>query len=149
MEAEAEAEYADEEAPVEEEHVECPDMPSSAKVDLLSDYVDVYRQAIESLDSQIETAQVDFEIISEEKRLREEQEAAAAAQKAKENEYEDMVFAVNEAKAEMDNLTADVNTLQAEHDACLADPEFNSEDTNNETEHNAHCEEIRLELVAA
>ena len=43
---------------------------------LLMDYVDVYEQAIEGLKSQLDLAQEEFEIISEEKRLREEEEAA-------------------------------------------------------------------------
>jgi len=50
---------------------------------LLTDYVSVYEQAIAGLDAQMVTAKVEFDIISEEKRLREEQAEAEAATKAK------------------------------------------------------------------
>jgi predicted nucleic acid-binding Zn-ribbon protein len=78
----------------------------------LSDYVSVYQQAIDGLKDQLEIAQEEFEIISEEKRLREEEEAAQAAQKAKENEYGDMKIAVDEAKADIktaEDAFAEVN----------------------------------------
>jgi hypothetical protein len=65
---------------------------------LLRDYVDVYQQAIDGLQIQIDDAKINFELISEEKRLKEEQAEAEAAKKAKENEYEDTRIAVNEAK---------------------------------------------------
>lgn len=79
---------------------------------MLSDYVSVYQQAIDGLKDQLEIAQEEFEIISEEKRLREEEEAAQAAQKAKENEYGDMKIAVDEAKADIktaEDAFAEVN----------------------------------------
>jgi len=77
----------------------------------LEDYVSVYQEAIDGLNLQIADAQADFEIVSEEKRLREEQEAAAAAQKAKENEYGDMRIAVDEAKEYQDEAQAKVDRL--------------------------------------
>jgi predicted nucleic acid-binding Zn-ribbon protein len=82
------------------------------------DYVDVYRQAIEGLNSQLEFAQEEFEIISEEKRLREEEETAQAAQKAKENEYGDMKIAVDEAKADIKNAEEDLATLNTRVEEC-------------------------------
>lgn len=85
---------------------------------LLMDYVDVYEQAIEGLKSQLDLAQEEFEIISEEKRLREEEEAAQAAQKAKENEYGDMKIAVDEAKADIKNAEDDLADLNARIEEC-------------------------------
>lgn len=82
------------------------------------DYVDVYEQAIEGLKSQLDLAQEEFEIISEEKRLREEEEAAQAAQKAKENEYGDMKIAVDEAKADIKNAEDDLADLNARIEEC-------------------------------
>lgn len=50
------------------------------------------------MNDQIGLAQAKFELVSEEKRLRDEQEKAIAAEKAKENEFNDMKAALNEAK---------------------------------------------------
>lgn len=68
------------------------------KLFVLGEYVEVYQQQINSLNDQIGLAQAKFELVSEEKRLRDEQEKAIAAEKAKENEFNDMKAALNEAK---------------------------------------------------
>jgi len=85
---------------------------------LLRDYVDVYRQAIDGLQIQIDNAKVEFELISEEKKLKEEQAEAEAAKKAKENEYEDTRTAVNEAKRDMDQAQKDYNEAAAKLAEC-------------------------------
>jgi chromosome segregation ATPase len=84
------------------EHEE--DVYNDARELLLRDYVDVYQEAIDSLNTQMESAQGEFEIITEEKRLREEQAEAVAAQKAKEAEYTDMRAAVDFAKEEKEHF---------------------------------------------
>jgi hypothetical protein len=53
-------------------------------IGLLYEYVDVYGQQIDFYDGKVTESQEKFEKVSNEKRLREEAEAAAAAQKAKE-----------------------------------------------------------------
>jgi chromosome segregation ATPase len=68
------------------------------KLFVLGEYVEVYQQQINSLNDQIGLAQEKFELVSEEKRLRDEQEKAVAAEKAKENEFNDMKAALDEAK---------------------------------------------------
>lgn len=65
---------------------------------ILGEYVSVYEQQISALNDQIADAKYEFDLISEEKRLREEQEEAQAAQRAKESEYDDMRIALDEAK---------------------------------------------------
>jgi galactose-1-phosphate uridylyltransferase len=80
---------------------------------LLEDYVNVYEQAIEGLQDQLDTATEEFEEITEEKRLREEEAKANAAQKAKESEYDNMTIAVNEAKADMDTAQQAYNDAVA------------------------------------
>jgi hypothetical protein len=50
----------------------------------LNEYIEVYNGQIEFYDNKVTPAQEKFEMVSEQKRLREEAEAAAAAQKAKE-----------------------------------------------------------------
>lgn len=68
------------------------------KLFVLGEYVEVYEQQINSLNDQIGSAKDKFEMVSEEKRLRDEQEKAIAAEKAKENEFNDMRAALDEAK---------------------------------------------------
>jgi hypothetical protein len=53
-------------------------------ISLLYEYVDVYNQQVDFYDVKVSEAQTNFETVSEQKRLREEAEAASAAQKAKE-----------------------------------------------------------------
>lgn len=84
----------------------------------MRDYVDVYQQAIDGLTTQIDVAQVEFEIISEEKRLRDEQEAAIAAQKAKENEFSDMKKNFDEAKVAKSNAEAELKKVQKQIEEC-------------------------------
>lgn len=91
---------------------------NSARIWLLEDYVSVYQQAIEGLQVQLDAATEQFEEITETKRLREEEAKAVAAQKAKENEYADMVIAVNEAKADMDTAQQAYNDALAALDLC-------------------------------
>lgn len=65
---------------------------------------------------QLDNARVEFEIISEEKRLREETEKAEAATKAKESEYADTKLAVDEAKVGKDRAQAEFDRLNKEWD---------------------------------
>jgi hypothetical protein len=51
---------------------------------LLYEYIEVYNGQIEFFEGKVSEAQANFEKVSEQKRLREEAETAAAAQKAKE-----------------------------------------------------------------
>lgn len=60
-------------------------------------------------------------MISEEKRLRDEQEAALAAQKAKESEFNDMKSNLNEAKTAKANADAALKALQKLAEDCAAD----------------------------
>jgi hypothetical protein len=76
----------------------------------LGEYVSVYEQQIEALNNQIGDAKYEFDLLTEEKRLREEQEEAQAAQKAKESEYGDMKIALDEAKEAKDHWVAEVKS---------------------------------------
>lgn len=56
--------------------------------------------------------------MTEEKRLRKEQEDAIAAQKAKKNEYNDGKIAVDEAKSSKDALSKEAKKLRKAADDC-------------------------------
>jgi hypothetical protein len=73
---------------------------------LLNDYVSVYEEAIQSLSTQMEVAQAEFEIMTEAKRQREEAQEAEAEAKAKEAEYNDMRATVDDAKEAKENAEA-------------------------------------------
>lgn len=80
----------------------------------MEEYINVYQQQIDALDGQLETAQAQFEQVSEEKRLRGEQEEAQAAEKAKAAEYDDMRIALDEAKEFEDEARAELKRLEGE-----------------------------------
>lgn len=94
------------------------DVFNDARELLLNDYVSVYQEAIDSLNIQMEAAQSEFEIITEEKRLREEQAEAVAAQKAKEAEYNDQRAAVDFAKEEKEEAKHAYDVALAAFEAC-------------------------------
>lgn len=75
-----------------------PEGLNMSQIGLLYEYVDVYSQQVDFYNGKVEDAQANFEKVSEQKRLREEAEAAAAAQKAKEEQFNDMRANVDAAK---------------------------------------------------
>ena len=76
--------------------------PDQQKVFLLEDYIYIYQEQIAIVEGQIENARADFEQISQEKELREELKKQQAAQKAKQNEYNDLKGTLDENKVLLD-----------------------------------------------
>lgn len=75
------------------------------KVERLVEYVEIYRQQVETLQMNIDNKKFEFDDISAEKQFREDQEKAAAAEKAKEAEYTDLKTTLDEAKLVLDEAS--------------------------------------------
>ena len=69
---------------------------------MLGEYVSVYEEQIAEFDAQIAGSQDEKDLLTEELRLRKEQEDAIAAEKAKKAEFDDMRAALDEAKGLQD-----------------------------------------------
>lgn len=110
------------------EEVQNADEPDYDKVTLLEEYVSVYQQQIDILQGQIDESTYDFELITEEKRLREENERALAAEKAKEAEYNDMRAALDDAKETKDHIESEYNRAQKDFDENCGDYEAPEDD---------------------
>jgi len=66
------------------------------------EYVEIYRQQVDTLQINIDNKKYEFDNISAEKQFREDQEKASAAEKAKEAEYTDLKTSLDEAKLVLD-----------------------------------------------
>jgi predicted nucleic acid-binding Zn-ribbon protein len=87
----------------------------------LGEYVSVYEQQIESLNNQIASKQAGYDDALERKRVREAQEQADAAKEAKQNEYNDMRAALDDAKADQDIYKSEVAYVKSKITTCEAD----------------------------
>lgn len=85
---------------------------------LYADYVDTYQQQIDILEGDVESKRAEMEQVLQNKKFREEQEAAQAAEKAKQAEFDDMRAGLDDAKHEQDFAQAEVNRLQGEQQIC-------------------------------
>jgi chromosome segregation ATPase len=81
---------------------------------LYADYVDTYQQQIDILEGDVESKRAEMEQVLQNKKFREEQEAAQAAEKAKQAEFDDMRAGLDDAKHEQDYAQSEVNRLQGE-----------------------------------
>jgi hypothetical protein len=98
------------------------------------------------LSVEIDSYKGQFDLMTEEKRLRQEKEDAIAAQKAKENEYNDVKIAVDEAKANKDKLVSEGKKLRKEADACDRTKTPNDCDAK---ENAATAKELEVEVAKA